>query len=206
MRSVPAGSEGAVPTAVIFPRSKRTVPPGMTAPLTVWTVPPTSAIGCSWRAAGVGTAAWRGTADATSSAQAHASRLTLTSSPARPADSLRDPQGFLDENGAHLLLPLARGVILPPIEVLPAVDPRLLATAERGERGSAPEREVAVLSDFDRPDPALHSQLPRGVQGHELQGVRLGHAPVLARLAGFRVQPPRQLAGIGVERDDHARV
>ena len=91
-----------------------------------------------------------------------------------------------------------------PVVVGDAVDVRALDDGGRAQRMAVPDDQVRVLADLDRADALVDAQLLRRVDRHGLERLVLGQPAVPHRLRRFHVQPPRLLASIGVDRDEHA--
>jgi hypothetical protein len=100
----------------------------------------------------------------------------------------------------------AAGEVGGTVEVLPALDPRLLAHRVGRQRLAAPDREVGVLPHLDRAHVLVDLERLRGIERHHLQRLVARHAAVLDGFRGLGVEPARQLVAVGVEAHVHAAI
>src|ERR1043166_674488 len=102
------------------------------------------------------------------------------------------------ERGAFLRELRASSKILRAIEINLTVDKRRINARVDAERMSIPDRDVRILTDFDRTDTILNAELYRGIDRNELQRLLFRQVAPVHRLRRFDVQAARALVGVGV--------
>src|SRR6185503_9623473 len=107
--------------------------------------------------------------------------------------------GFgLLERGAFLREFRSLRKVLSAIEVDIAVDERRINTRVDAEWMSIPNRDVSILSDFNRTNALLNAELDRWIERDEFERLFFGQVAPVHRFCGFDVQTSRSLIGIGV--------
>src|SRR5688572_27707276 len=85
-------------------------------------------------------------------------------------------QDGLDQCGTLLRHAVPLALVLPQVEVLAAVDPRLFAAREERQGRAAPDHEIRLLAGLDGADVLINPQLPGRIERDELEGLLFGDA------------------------------